>query len=53
MNYLRNILSYDELKKVLSFVEQSDEKKIAKKKNYKKKRINSNYETNTNFFFEE
>ena len=26
MNYLRNILSYDELKKVLFSVEQSDEK---------------------------
>ena len=24
-----------------------------KKKNYKKKRINSNYDTNINFFFEE
>lgn len=33
MNYLRNILSYDELKEILFSVEQNDENKSGKKKN--------------------
>ena len=40
MNYLRNILSYDELKEILFSVEQNDENKSGKKKTkrYKKNR---------------
>ena len=38
MNYLRNILNYDELKEVLFSVEQSDEKTNKKKLNKKKKK---------------
>ena len=63
MNYLRNILNYDELKDVLFSVEQSDDKTY-KKKLIKKKKKNikeldnpdSNNEINfdnTHFFFEE
>ena len=63
MNYLRNILNYDELKEVLFSVEQSDEKtykrKLIKKKKKNIKVLNnsdSNNEINfdnTHLFFEE
>lgn len=63
MNYLRNILSYDELKEVLFSVEQSDDKTCRKKLIKKKKKnskitedSDSNHEINfdnTHLFFED
>ena len=63
MNYLRNILNYDELKEVLFSVEQSDDKtykkKIIKKKKKNIKELDNSYSKNeincdnTHFFFEE
>jgi len=64
MNYLRDTLTYEELKKVLFAVEQTDEKKDLKKKVKKKKKmkkleknvvINSGKETkgDTSFYFVE
>ena len=54
MNYLRNALTHEELKKVLFSVEQNDEKKNGKKiKKNKKKKLNENdysdYSGNSNF----
>ena len=46
MNYLRSTLSYDELKEVLFSVEQTDNKKLSKKKSKKVKKNGKNVEAN-------
>ena len=66
MNYLRDLLNQEELKKVLFSVEQNDDKKATKKKSYKTKKkksdlkensdcfgFNSSSDTNSHFFFED
>jgi SHAQKYF class myb-like DNA-binding protein len=60
MNYLRNILSYNELKEIVFSVEKNDDDKINKKKLNKKKKITKKYDSNsdinfehTHFFFED
>ena len=60
MNYLRNILSYNELKEILFSVEKNDDDKINKKKLNKKKKNTKKFDSNsdinfehTHFFFED
>ena len=60
MNYLRNILSYNELKEILFSVEKNDDDKINKKKLNKKKKNIKKFDSNsdinfesTHFFFED
>ena len=48
MNYLRDLLNHEELKKVLFSVEQNDDKKATKKKSYKTNKVNQMKEVFSN-----